>query len=73
MRSSLCTSLTAFPTSVWRSHKDNVRKATVEEQLSSETIHPAMSAHFHLPVLDLSWALRWKKMFGNVALDSQSP
>ena len=42
-----------------QSHKDSVRKATVEEQLSSKTIHPAMRlrAQLHLPALDLSWAL----------------
>ena len=38
----------------------NVRKATVGEQLSRKTIHPAMRAQLHLPLLDLSWALsRW--------------
>ena len=38
-------------------HKDSVRGATAEEQLSSKTIHPAKRAQLHLPPLDLSWAL----------------
>ena len=33
------------------------RKASVEDQLSSETNRPAMTAQLHLPALDLSWAL----------------
>ena len=34
---------------LWNSHKDSVQKATVEEQLSSKTIHPAMTAQLHPP------------------------
>ena len=37
-------------------HKYSVREATVEEQLSSKTNHPAMRANLHLPALDLLWA-----------------
>ena len=39
-----------------QSHKDSVRKATVVtvEQFSRKTIHPAMRAQLHLPVLDQS-------------------
>ena len=33
------------------------RKATVEGQLSSKTIHSTMRAQLHLPALHLSWAL----------------
>ena len=34
-----------------QSHKDSVRKATVEEQLSSKSIHPAMTAQLHFTAL----------------------
>ena len=60
VRSNLCTSLIAVSTAARaeQSHKDSVRKATVEEQLSSKTINPtAMRAQLRLPALDLSWAL----------------
>ena len=41
--------------------KDSVREATVEEQLNSKTIRPAMKAQLHLPPLDLSQCPRLKK------------
>ena len=40
-----------------QSHEDSVRKAAVEEQLSSKTKRPAVRAQLHLPALDLAWAL----------------
>ena len=46
----------AVTTAVQNSHKDGVRKATVEEQLSNKTIHPAVRAQLHLPPLHLSWS-----------------
>ena len=36
---------------------ESVQEATVEEQLSSTTIHLAMTAQLHLLVLDLSRVL----------------
>ena len=43
VRSNLCTSLIAVSAAARaeQSHKDSVRKATVEEQLSSKTINPS--------------------------------
>ena len=43
-----------FNSSAGQSHKDSVRKATVEEKLCSKTIPPAMKAQLHLPALRLS-------------------
>ena len=40
-----------------QSHEDSVRKAAVEEQLSSKTNRPATRAQLHLLALDLAWAL----------------
>ena len=40
----------------------HVRKASLGEQLLSETIHPAMRAQLHLPLLGLSWDLSgWRE------------
>ena len=54
--SNLCTPLTAVSTGARaeQSHKDSVRKATAEEQLSSKTVNPS---NYDSPALDLSWAL----------------
>ena len=57
VRSSLCISLIAVSTAEQRHYKVIVRKAAVEEQLSSKTIYPAMRAQLHLPAFDLSWTL----------------
>ena len=54
----LHTSLIAFSTAVRNKVTRTVsKKATVEEQLSNKTNHPAVRAQLHLPALDLSWAL----------------
>jgi len=52
----VCSANCCFNSYAELSHKDSVRKATVEEQLSSKTKHPALTAQLHLPPLDLSWA-----------------
>ena len=60
VRSSLCISLIAVSTAEQRHYKVIVRKAAVEEQLSSKTIYPAMTAQLHLPAFDLSWTVSSK-------------
>ena len=48
----------SFNSCVKQSHKDSVQNATVEEQLSSKTIHPATRAQLHLPSLLFSLGSR---------------
>ena len=58
VRSNLCTPLIAVSTAVREKVTKTVsEKQAIEDQLSSKTIHPAMTAQLHLPALDLSWAL----------------
>ena len=55
MRSNLCIVLIVVSIALRNSHWNSVREATVVEEASSKTIHPAMRARLYLPVLDLSW------------------
>ena len=56
--SNLCTPLTAISTAALNKVTKTVsRKARVEEQLGSKTVHPVMRDPLHLPALDLSWIL----------------
>ena len=58
VRSILCTPQLAPLTTVRHTvTKTEYEGSPVEDQLSSQTIHPALRAQFHLPALDLSWAL----------------
>ena len=57
----LRTSLTAVYSCAEQSHKDSVRKATVEDQFSSKTVHPAMRAQLHLLSLHLSCSRQWPR------------
>ena len=69
VQSNLCTSLIAVSTALWtkfttttktkqkQQQQQSVRKAIVDEQLCSKTIHPAMRAKLHLPTLHLCWAV----------------
>ena len=58
VRSNLCTPLIAVSTAVREKViKTESEKQAIEDQLSSKTIHPALTAQLHLPALDLSWTL----------------
>ena len=55
-----------------QSHKDSVKEATVQEQFSNKTIYPAMRIQFHLPALDLSWALTHRSMFYSLNIQAHN-
>ena len=53
----MCFADGCFSNCAEQSHKNSERKATVEEQLCTKTIHPATRVQLQLPTLDLSWTL----------------
>ena len=55
MKQLVYTANCCFNSCAEQSHKDNVRKATVEEQLKQIIFELSMRAQLHLPALDLSW------------------